>query len=145
MEEQKQNGAHPLQGPHRDPRPELPAGFAPIRLVLAALGLRIEVHLPEVIIGRHSRAEVRLALPEISRRHCRLFFKDRFWHVRDLTSLNGVFINGVRIEEAGLYPGDLLQLGKFVFQIEDVARTEAPECGVLKSIADVMTDQKWAS
>src|SRR5687768_1206733 len=34
MDELKQGEAHSLQGPHRDLRPELPAGFIPIRLVL---------------------------------------------------------------------------------------------------------------
>src|SRR5207302_3068317 len=64
--------AHLLHGPHRNVDPEVPAGFAPLHLMLEPAGLWIEVHRPEAIVGRHSSADVRLALPDISRRHCRL-------------------------------------------------------------------------
>jgi hypothetical protein len=134
---------HPLQGPHRDLRP---VGFQPLYLVMDSLGLRIEVQRPEVIIGRHSQAEVRLATPEISRRHCRLVFEQQQWRVYDLESLNGVFVNGERMQEATLHQGDQLQLGGFVFQIEHAevgtaAQDENPREDVLESIAAIMKER----
>ncbi len=95
-----------------------PMGFSPLRLLLEPVGLSIDVVQPEVIVGRHSQAEVRFALPDISRRHCRLVFEEQQWRVYDLDSLNGVFVNGERMQEATLYDGDHLQLGAFVFRIE---------------------------
>ncbi len=110
------------------PRPESSAqvgGFAPLRLTLEAIGMSIDVQQPNVVVGRHSDAEVRLALPEISRRHCRIAFENDRWRVYDLSSLNGVFVNGERMQEATLYDGDRLQLGTFSMVVELSARTGA--------------------
>jgi len=115
---------HPLQRPHRDLDQQLPSGFVPLILQAEPVGPRIEVHRPEVIVGRHSEAEVRLALPDISRRHCRLVFEGQEWRVYDLNSLNGIFINGERMQEATLYHGDHLQLGTFSFLVEVGGRGE---------------------
>ncbi len=146
MEETLEPSAgHPLQGPHWDMSPELPAGFVPLRLIMEPLGLRIEVSKPDVVVGRHSQADVRLALLDISRRHCRLFFTEGQWRISDLASLNGVFVNGQRIQETTLYSGDHLQLGKFTFLVEHAAPVPAPpadnpKAAVLKSIVEVMKE-----
>ncbi len=140
--------AHILQGPHRDLHPETPPGFFPLRLQLEPVGLAIEVHRAEAVIGRHSHADVRLALPDISRRHCRLVFENQQWRMLDLESLNGVFVNGERMAEANLYDGDRLQLGQFTFLVEyasPTAQPADPKKEVLKSIAEAMKEQKWAS
>jgi pSer/pThr/pTyr-binding forkhead associated (FHA) protein len=141
---------HPLQGPHRDRGPHMPAGFAPLRLLLEPVGIAIEVHRPEAIIGRHSAAEIRLALPDISRRHCRLFFENQQWRVADLNSLNGVFVNGERMQEATLYHGDHLQIGTFNFLVEHqiasaTRRDDKPRVEILHNIVDAIKEQKWAS
>ena len=49
----------------------------------------------DMLIGRHSQADIRLPLPDVSRRHCRFFFGEGVWQVLDLNSLNGVFLNGM--------------------------------------------------
>jgi pSer/pThr/pTyr-binding forkhead associated (FHA) protein len=110
---------HSLRGPHREPSLEndFPAGFVPVRLTLEPGGLSVELTSADMLIGRHSEADIRLALPDISRRHCRCFFSDGHWQVRDLNSLNGVFVNGQRMHEATLYDGDRLQLGSLVFSV----------------------------
>lgn len=141
--------AHCLPGPHRDlgePR----ESFIPLRLTLEPVGLSIEVQRPDVVVGRHSDAEVRLALPEISRRHCRLVFENQEWRVHDLNSLNGVFVNGERMQEATLYDGDRLQLGTFTIIVERLKPIAAPAAenrrdGVLQSISEAIKDQKRAS
>ena len=140
---------HSLQGPHGDGHPEAPAGFVPLRLVFEPAELRVEVHEADVIVGRHSEAYVRLALPDISRRHCRLAFANQQWRVFDLGSLNGVFVNGERMQEAALYHGDRLQLGTVDFLVEYVAPAAAPrvESGrveVLQNIAEAMKERKGA-
>jgi pSer/pThr/pTyr-binding forkhead associated (FHA) protein len=129
---------------------EVPPGFMPLHLVLEPVGPRIEVHRPDVIVGRHSEAEVRLGFPDISRRHCRLAFENQHWRVYDLGSLNGVFVNGERMEEATLYQGDHLQLGACGFIVEygvpmAAVRDDNPRGEVLQRIAEVMQDQKRAS
>jgi len=67
--------------------------------------------------GRHSDADIRLTLPDISRRHLPAGFSESEWRVHDLSSLNGVFVNGEQVQEAALYHGDALQLGSSVFVV----------------------------
>jgi len=89
-----------------------------MRLVLQPSGLVLEVNEPDVVVGRHSEAGLRLPLADVSRRHCRLTFKDGSWHVADLNSLNGVQVNGEAVLEATLEHGDTLRIGGFSFAVE---------------------------
>jgi pSer/pThr/pTyr-binding forkhead associated (FHA) protein len=70
-----------------------------------------------MLIGRHSDADIRLALPDVSRRHCRIVFAHGAWQLFDLSSLNGVFVNGERVQRASLKEGDQLKIGGLVFDI----------------------------
>ena len=79
--------------PEAGPAPDC----VPLRLVLQPGGAVIEVSRPEVLVGRHSEVDVRLPLPDVSRRHCRFVYADGIWRVFDLRSLNGVYVNGERI------------------------------------------------
>jgi pSer/pThr/pTyr-binding forkhead associated (FHA) protein len=105
------------QGPqlrlHTEPEP-----FQPLRLVLQPSGMVLEVTEPDVVVGRHSEAGLRLPLADVSRRHCRLTFKEGTWHLTDLNSLNGVQVNGEKVLESTLVNGDLLRIGGFTFAVE---------------------------
>jgi pSer/pThr/pTyr-binding forkhead associated (FHA) protein len=50
--------------------------------------------------------------------HCKLVFKDGYWTIRDLNSTNGVKVNGVRVTEAVLYPGDRISIAKRNYTIK---------------------------
>ncbi len=115
-----QAGDLPVSGPHwRTPLAmPVPADFVPLRLVLQPSGATIELTQPDMLIGRHSQADVRLPLPDVSRRHCRLLFGGGAWQVVDLNSLNGVFLNDRPIRQAAVQPGDLLRIGGFTFLVE---------------------------
>jgi pSer/pThr/pTyr-binding forkhead associated (FHA) protein len=94
------------------------AALVPLQLSLQPNGLALVVTRPEVVVGRHSSCDVRLPLPDVSRRHCRLEYAEGIWKVFDLQSLNGVFVNGQRIGQSDLNDGDLLRLGGFVFAVQ---------------------------
>jgi pSer/pThr/pTyr-binding forkhead associated (FHA) protein len=152
---------HALQGPHKDPRqPDLPLGFVPLELTLLPAGPSVELDRPDMVIGRHSGADIRLALPDVSRRHCRLVFQHGFWKIIDLNSMNGIFVNDERMQEATLYEGDQVRLGGFTFLVRLVtqprivsmseAHAAASESNVLQQIAEVLPrntelDQRKAS
>jgi hypothetical protein len=120
-------GAPGLHRLHRvDLRPNEPADFVPLRLVLHPGGSVIDVDRPDVVVGRHTEADVRLPLPDVSRRHCRLQFVEGCWQVIDMQSLNGVFVNGEMVLQAPLVEGDLLRIGSFTFSIELGRAPEAP-------------------
>jgi pSer/pThr/pTyr-binding forkhead associated (FHA) protein len=107
----------------------------PLRLVLQPGGAVIEVSRPEVLVGRHSAADVRLPLPDVSRRHCRLQWVEGCWQVFDLGSLNGVYVNDEAVLQAPLHQGDLLRVGGFTFAVDLVAAPEPePAESLVRSI-----------
>jgi hypothetical protein len=48
-------------------------------------------------VGRSPRNYLRLDLPEVSSQHATLRWTESGWKIRDLNSLNGVFLDGVRL------------------------------------------------
>jgi pSer/pThr/pTyr-binding forkhead associated (FHA) protein len=132
----------PGQGPHLRLRTseEQPADFIPLHLVLQPSGAVVEVTRPDVLIGRHSEADVRLPLPDVSRRHCRLQFVAGCWQVIDLNSLNGVQVNGEQVLQAPLVQGDLLRIGGFTFAVDLSRQTGASGVdGHVQSILKTLT------
>ena len=112
--------------------------FVRLRLRLLPEDVIVELTRPDVVVGRHSQAEVRLADPDVSRRHCRLVFTDGLWRVQDLSSLNGVWLNEQRIADGALYAGDRLRLGGHVLVVDQAAAPAASEREVLRSIAEAL-------
>jgi pSer/pThr/pTyr-binding forkhead associated (FHA) protein len=134
-------GGLPVLGSHwRTPSTlPVPADFVPLRLILQPGGATIELTQPDMLLGRHSRADVRLPLPDVSRRHCRFLFTQGTWQVLDLNSLNGVFLNDQPIRQATVQPGDLLRIGGFTFVVEvsvpnDRAEDADPTEGLIRGI-----------
>jgi hypothetical protein len=135
--------ALPLQGPHWPRARALDAekSCPPLRLVLQPSGWSIDLTRPELVLGRHMCADVRLPLPDVSRRHCRFACMDGIWHVFDLNSLNGIYVNGEQVRHAVLHHRDELRIGGFTFRVELTTgdRTaDMPTEGVLHRIADIL-------
>jgi two-component system, cell cycle response regulator len=94
------------------------APFTPLRLRREITGEIVEIARDSAVVGRHSDADLRLVDPDVSRRHCRIGVEDGMWRVVDLASTNGIYLNGVRLSEANLYPGDRLRIGSIEFLVE---------------------------
>jgi hypothetical protein len=127
---------------------ESAADFAPLRLVLQPTGAVLEVSLPEVVVGRHSGAEIRLPLPDVSRRHCRIVHADEKWEIIDLESLNGVWVNDRSVERAVLNHGDTVRLGGFTFMVDlsmPASAADGATEGVLRSIFSALPPADDAS
>src|SRR5207247_5317592 len=96
MDDAKQaskGGETPLQGPrYARPLPceEPSSAFIPLKLTLHPSGPVLELTRPDMVMGRHSEADVRLPLPDVSRRHCRFVFTNSAWQVLVLDSLYAV-------------------------------------------------------
>jgi adenylate cyclase len=71
-----------------------------------------------ITIGRRESCDVCLRFPNISGQHVELVFEDDCWRVRDLGSTNGIKINGVRVQEKTLRPGDEISIANRKFTIE---------------------------
>jgi serine phosphatase RsbU (regulator of sigma subunit)/pSer/pThr/pTyr-binding forkhead associated (FHA) protein len=66
----------------------------------------------EVLIGRKSDADIVLANPYVSRHHAKLVKQQAGYCLIDLKSTHGTYVNGQRIEEHHLQPGDRIYLGQ---------------------------------
>ena len=90
-----------------------------LRLEPKAGGPTIPLDKAVLCFGRHPDCDVRLVgSPKVSRRHCCIAQVDDRWVLRDLGSMNGVQVNGTRVErEQDLVPGDELLVGDVAFAV----------------------------
>ena len=65
----------------------------------------------EIVIGRKSDADIVLASPYVSRHHAKLIRGRDSYSITDLRSTGGTFVNGKRIAQQELHPGDRIGLG----------------------------------
>jgi predicted component of type VI protein secretion system len=88
----------------------------------------IHVRGEETIIGRSRDCDICIPSPEISRRHCLLSFAHGQLTVEDLSSANGTFLNGKRVQgEQLVMPDDVLDLGPLSLKVAyGTAPAEAP-------------------
>ena len=91
----------------------------------------------EYTIGRKDGNTIRLTERNVSREHARLYKKNgkaadgtpasATVVLEDLTSYNGVFVNGLRLAHAqNLSHGDLVQIGDYRIILQDEVSAEAP-------------------
>lgn len=102
----------------KEPEAAPPSRFVPMKLVMQPSGLTVELRRTDTVVGRHLEVDLRLPLPDVSRRHCRFLFADNFWQVLDLNSLNGVYVNGERVNKAILHHEDSIRIGGFTFKVD---------------------------
>jgi pSer/pThr/pTyr-binding forkhead associated (FHA) protein len=96
-----------------------------LRLVCLDAHADISLDRAMVLVGRHRWCDVRIASPRVSRRHCCLALIHDGVLVRDLGSTNGTRINGRRVEEDVLRPGDELSIAHSRYHLEE---SPALEC-----------------
>jgi len=89
------------------------------------------------VIGRSRSCNLRLPSADASRRHAEILAGRDGFVLRDLRSTNGTFVNGVRVEERTLRPGDRIQIGGDTItfcQVEAPIERAAPTIGEEKTI-----------
>jgi predicted component of type VI protein secretion system len=100
------------------------------KLVLLSQGLTGQTHelkVDKTTIGRVDDNTFPIAEPSVSSHHCEILLKGAEVVVRDLNSTNGTFINGEKISESVLKPGQILRLGQIEMRLEtDAATAPAP-------------------
>jgi pSer/pThr/pTyr-binding forkhead associated (FHA) protein len=100
-------------------RMDAPAAFGG-RAFLVGGGKRTVLSGSRVVIGRSRDCDVTLDDPNVSRRHAELRREGATWVVSDLGSTNGVKVNGHRVNDHPLTPGDQITLGleRLTFEVE---------------------------
>ncbi|MDO9410511.1 FHA domain-containing protein [Patulibacter sp.] len=66
-----------------------------------------------ITIGRRPESDMFLDDVTVSRDHALVVARGDGWHIDDLGSLNGTYVNRGRIDSALLHDGDEVQVGKF--------------------------------
>lgn len=77
------------------------------------LGERFYLDRPTLAVGRDPGSDIFLNDITVSRAHAVLTLEGPTVHVRDVGSLNGLYLNGVLVDSAELGNGDVLQVGTF--------------------------------
>lgn len=74
------------------------------------------------VVGRQQECDLCIPLMVVSRKHCEINQDGGVLRVRDLGSRNGTLVNGKKIADAVLNPGDTLQIGpvSLAVQVDDV-------------------------
>jgi hypothetical protein len=70
-------------------------------------------------IGRSRECEILIDDPNVSRRHAELRKTIEGWMIADLGSTNGVKVNGKRVHEEVLRPGDKITLGLIELEFDE--------------------------
>ena len=89
----------------------------PAHLLSLTDGPSILIDRPILLFGRHQECDLQLNSKKISRRHCVLAQVNDYLVIRDLGSTNGIRINGQKVNEGKLVPGDELMIGNFRYQV----------------------------
>jgi predicted component of type VI protein secretion system len=71
-----------------------------------------------LLVGRRESCDIVLRFSNVSAHHCQLTVTGGYWYVRDMKSRNGVKVNGVRVIEKRLDPGDTLSIAKHNYQVK---------------------------
>lgn len=80
-------------------------------------GPNLLVDKPILLVGRHEECDVQIPSRKISRKHCCISQVDNRLVVRDLSSTNGVRVNGHRVDQGELRHGDELTIGNLVYRV----------------------------
>jgi pSer/pThr/pTyr-binding forkhead associated (FHA) protein len=69
-----------------------------------------------VTVGRSSESNIFLDDVTVSRKHAEISRGEKGYRIRDVGSLNGTYVNRVRVDAVDLRNGDEIQIGKYRFK-----------------------------
>jgi serine phosphatase RsbU (regulator of sigma subunit) len=87
----------------------------------------------ELSVGRSTACDITLPDRFLSRRHARVFATENGWHIEDLGSRNGTFVNGTRVDApTPVKPGDIITLSASMISVGGSSERDTP--------SDITTD-----
>ena len=81
-------------------------------------GDRIPLLKRNLLVGRRESCDIVLRFSNVSAHHCQLTVTGGYWYVRDLNSRNGVKVNGSRVTEKRIDPGDVVSIAKHKYELQ---------------------------
>lgn len=102
--EEESHEAHPTIGWARVRHETKDAGFVLLSWGTSAGGATERRFFQPVAIGRDPINDVEFADPRVSRYHALLWAEGGAWHIRDLDSANGTFVDAIRVTGTARLP-----------------------------------------
>jgi len=100
-----------------------------------------ELKVDKTTVGRVEDNTFQIAEPSVSSHHCEVILRGSEVLVRDLNSTNGTYINGEKITERVIKPGQILRLGQVELRLE----TDAPAGPAKKQLDQTLVMQRGVS
>ena len=84
----------------------------------------IELGEDDLVIGRAQECDIQLLLTNVSRRHARITYYNEEYHIEDLESTNGVYVNGIKVARCILRNQDQIEIGNvnIIFHEEKIRK-----------------------
>ncbi len=114
------------------------------KLVVLSVGMTgrtQELKAEKTTIGRVEDNTFQIAEPSVSSHHCEVLLRGKDVVVRDLNSTNGSYINGEKITESVMKPGQILRLGQVEMRLE----TDTPAGPPKKQMDQTLVMQRGVS
>lgn len=73
---------------------------------------------PTLLVGRRENCDIVLRFANVSSQHCQMTLVNGYWYVEDLNSRNGVKVNGARVQEKRIDPGDELSVARHKYTVK---------------------------
>ena len=110
------------------------------KLVVLSAGMTGRTHelnVDKTTIGRVEDNTFQISEPSVSSHHCEILLRGTDVVVRDLESTNGTFINGEKVRESVLKPGQVLRLGQIEMRLEDGTAPSPPPATPAKKQTEI--------
>lgn len=92
-------------------------------------GRTYELNVEKTTVGRVEDNAFQITEPSVSSHHAEIILRGNDVVIKDLNSTNGTFINGEKISEAVLKPGQTLKFGQVELRLEGKDGAGTPTAG----------------
>lgn len=72
----------------------------------------------ELLVGRRESCDIVLRFANVSAHHCKLVCDGGYWYVKDKGSKNGTKVNGTRVTDKRINPGDVISIAKHKYEFK---------------------------
>src|SRR5699024_8740582 len=102
---------------------------------------RLKFNEGVITLGRNVNNSIVINNPAISNHHLRIFYKNNQWHLKDMNSTNGTFVNYYKVSECPLKIGDLIYVSGVKLIIGDrfVCINKSASVSLSQSDFEIMT------
>lgn len=86
-------------------------------------GKKFRLEKPSTKIGKREGNDLILSDKTVSRNHVEIEYTSDSFLLRDMNSTNGTYVNGTKVKEAYLAPGDIIKLGNTAIEFQAFSET----------------------